>query len=424
MRIVRWFFVLVVLLALGAGLAYFFAGRADGPVITINQPSVIGQAGTLDVTVEAPGADLSALTIELAQKGQLVSDSRSRIGSGRVGRQGRRATTRQASDRQKHHPGSRQRPGDGARACVAARAARIEAGGVRSVAGRRGPADAPAHRRRVDASLHQRRRIGNDRLSRLAARCRVRRTRWRRHLSGLLRIECRPQGSRAQGRVLCAALRPEAGDATGSLRARHRRQHGARAIRPSHLSEDVPQQPDSAGRQVSRPRRAGDSAGLAAAEGAGRRPVAGLSQDQQRPSTDEQRDDCLAGAEDGARHPLAGCVSTARRITNRIVLCRFPHLSLRRQRGGPSGASRLRPRQDRQLAGDRRAIAARCSSLPSSASTATRSSSITAWACSRSTGISPRSRSRKATRCRRDRRSAPAARPAWPAAITCTSACW
>jgi len=70
MRIVRWFFVLVVLLALGAGLAYFLAGRADGPAIAINQPSVIGQAGTLDVTIEAPGADLSALTIELAQKGR------------------------------------------------------------------------------------------------------------------------------------------------------------------------------------------------------------------------------------------------------------------------------------------------------------------------------------------------------------------
>jgi len=70
MRSVRWFFVLVVLLALGAGLAYFRAGRADGPAIAINQPSVIGQAGTLDVTIEAPGADLSALTIELAQKGR------------------------------------------------------------------------------------------------------------------------------------------------------------------------------------------------------------------------------------------------------------------------------------------------------------------------------------------------------------------
>src|SRR5687767_4965337 len=70
MFIVRWFFGLLVLLALAAGIAYFVAGRADGPVITINQPSVIGQASTLDVAVEAPGASLSALTIHLDQKGR------------------------------------------------------------------------------------------------------------------------------------------------------------------------------------------------------------------------------------------------------------------------------------------------------------------------------------------------------------------
>lgn len=70
MFIVRWFFGLIVLLAVGLGIAYYFAGTLDGPAISINQPSVIGQAGTLDVSVEAPGAELSALTIQLEQKGQ------------------------------------------------------------------------------------------------------------------------------------------------------------------------------------------------------------------------------------------------------------------------------------------------------------------------------------------------------------------
>ena len=68
MRLVRWFFGLVSLSAIGLGIAYYFAGTLDGPAITIHQPSVVGQAGTLDVTVDAPGAELSALTIQLEQK--------------------------------------------------------------------------------------------------------------------------------------------------------------------------------------------------------------------------------------------------------------------------------------------------------------------------------------------------------------------
>jgi hypothetical protein len=71
MRIVRWFFVMLVLAALALGAAYYFAGTVDGPAITINQPSVIGQGGTLDVTVDAPGAELSALNIQLEQKGRI-----------------------------------------------------------------------------------------------------------------------------------------------------------------------------------------------------------------------------------------------------------------------------------------------------------------------------------------------------------------
>ncbi len=70
MFIVRWFFGLLVLLAIGLGIAYYFAGTLDGPAISINQPSVIGQAGMLDVSIDAPGAELSALTIQLEQKGQ------------------------------------------------------------------------------------------------------------------------------------------------------------------------------------------------------------------------------------------------------------------------------------------------------------------------------------------------------------------
>ncbi len=69
MRIVRWFFGLLILAALAFGVAYYFAGTADGPAITINQPSVIGQGGTLDVTIDAPGGELTALEHSAAAKG-------------------------------------------------------------------------------------------------------------------------------------------------------------------------------------------------------------------------------------------------------------------------------------------------------------------------------------------------------------------
>ncbi len=72
MRIVRWFFGLLVLAALALGAAYYYAGTLDGPAITINQPSVIGQGGTLDVSVDAPGAELTALNIQLEQKGKVL----------------------------------------------------------------------------------------------------------------------------------------------------------------------------------------------------------------------------------------------------------------------------------------------------------------------------------------------------------------
>ena len=70
MRIVRWFFGLLVLAALGAGAAYYYAGTMDGPAITINQPTVIGQSGTLDVTLDAPGAEFMTVSVEVEQKGK------------------------------------------------------------------------------------------------------------------------------------------------------------------------------------------------------------------------------------------------------------------------------------------------------------------------------------------------------------------
>jgi murein DD-endopeptidase MepM/ murein hydrolase activator NlpD len=70
MFIVRWFFGLLILLGAAAGAAYYAAGYMQGPVIAINQPSVIGLGGTLDVSVEVPHGELSSLDVRLEQKGR------------------------------------------------------------------------------------------------------------------------------------------------------------------------------------------------------------------------------------------------------------------------------------------------------------------------------------------------------------------
>jgi hypothetical protein len=53
----RWLVGLLLILALAAGVTYVVAGRGAPPRLTINKPDrPVGQAGTLDVTAEAPNA--------------------------------------------------------------------------------------------------------------------------------------------------------------------------------------------------------------------------------------------------------------------------------------------------------------------------------------------------------------------------------
>ena len=64
----RILLTLIVLLALGAGVAWYFAGRAPGPTIEIAGPTgAVGQKGELQVNVDAPGGQLSRLDIVLEQ---------------------------------------------------------------------------------------------------------------------------------------------------------------------------------------------------------------------------------------------------------------------------------------------------------------------------------------------------------------------
>jgi murein DD-endopeptidase MepM/ murein hydrolase activator NlpD len=72
MRAVFRFFVFLLFAALiGGAAAWFWAGRAGGPSIEIRQPGgYIGQASTLDMVVEAPGATFSRIDVEIEQNGK------------------------------------------------------------------------------------------------------------------------------------------------------------------------------------------------------------------------------------------------------------------------------------------------------------------------------------------------------------------
>jgi murein DD-endopeptidase MepM/ murein hydrolase activator NlpD len=69
----RWLLALLVLLALAGAGAYVAAGRGAPPRVTINKPDrFVGQGGSLDVTTEAPNAQLTALTMTLEQNGKSI----------------------------------------------------------------------------------------------------------------------------------------------------------------------------------------------------------------------------------------------------------------------------------------------------------------------------------------------------------------
>ena len=62
---------ILIVIGLITGAIYFVAGRGAPPAIAIGKPDkVIGQAGSLEVTAEAPNARFTALTVALEQNGK------------------------------------------------------------------------------------------------------------------------------------------------------------------------------------------------------------------------------------------------------------------------------------------------------------------------------------------------------------------
>jgi murein DD-endopeptidase MepM/ murein hydrolase activator NlpD len=74
MRFLRRLLFLAVLIAMaGFGIGWFLAGRAEGPAITITAPErFVGQSGSLELTIDVAGGELSGLSVVVEQGTQAI----------------------------------------------------------------------------------------------------------------------------------------------------------------------------------------------------------------------------------------------------------------------------------------------------------------------------------------------------------------
>ena len=68
---VRFILFVVVIAAVGGGIAWFWAGRGAGPTIDIRQPGqFVGHTSTLEMAVDAPGGKFSRVDVVVEQNGK------------------------------------------------------------------------------------------------------------------------------------------------------------------------------------------------------------------------------------------------------------------------------------------------------------------------------------------------------------------
>ena len=69
--LLKFVFSLIVLALIVLAAGWFWAGRMDGPMIEIRQPGkFIGQSGTIEMVVQAPGGKFSRVDFGLEQGGK------------------------------------------------------------------------------------------------------------------------------------------------------------------------------------------------------------------------------------------------------------------------------------------------------------------------------------------------------------------
>ena len=397
----RWLVGLLLLLALAAGVTYVVAGRGAPPRLTISKPDrAIGQAGTLEVTAEAPNAQVhDADDHARAERQDASRCSRSTPPPAAS------ATAKDASvtaiDRNQiriSRPVGKQSVPE-----LQSGAARIVVTATRpsflnlrtltstAVEGLPGAPRAAADRGGVDASLRQPRRR-----PRWSSTARRRRTSPRACGSAMSSIRAiRLVGRRSKAAFFALLYDQDLQHADPGVRARRSGQRGEGDVRRQRVREAAAQEPHRARRQVPQPRRAGHPRARAGAEddAAGRRQrhAAGVSADQRRASEDQRRSDRRAGAEDVTDAAVGGPVRPARQLEGRSVVSpTIAPISTRARKStgrSTSASTSPSPRMSRSSP----PTPAPCSTRTGSASTATASSSTTAWACSRSTATCRRS---------------------------------
>ena len=334
-----------------------------GPSIEIGKPEkFVGAATPLDVTVAAPGAKLTSMTVVFEQNGKqtplYAMDNPARAPSIKQDGADKVRLTREIG--KQSVPDIQNGP-----ARIIVTAARPVLYGMRTPAvdghpRRAGPARAAARVGALDAPLRQPRRHRDDRLPRHARRRRVGRPRRRPRVSRLPGLGRRAvEGVKIDDpavRVAFFALPLRSGpqDADPAVRARRGRQHGPRAISttarfPKPFKKSRIELDDTLLERVVPAILEGTTE--VKPEGDTLREV---PRDQRRAAAEERREDRLVRAADRAGDALARRrLPPVHEHRRGVGVRRSADLRLQGQGGRPPGPSRLRPRLVRRHA-DRR----------------------------------------------------------------------
>ena len=349
----RLLLLLIVLGAIGGGVAWFLAGREPGPQIAISAPEkFVGQKGELTFTIDTPDGKVTALDAAIEQNGQRIALAPDGVivASGQPHQQ---ITVPLGKAAQPTLVNGAATPQDLGRSRGALWPAhRLDDGDARSD----GAPGSPACGGPVAAPFHQPRRRRIRRPSCHAAGRPGGRARGRRRVSRVSRDGGRSGGSGRSRRVLRAAPRPGRQYDDLGLRARRGRQPDVDAGRAPAVPEGVRALEDPDRSAVPGSGRAGHRLGDAGSEGrhilAGWA-ASGVSRHQRRPAPEECRGHPRAGVEDGAADAMARSVCPDGEHAGGVAVRGSAHLLLRQQGDRQAGAPRLRPRVGPACAGAR-----------------------------------------------------------------------
>ncbi len=257
---------LLFIVGIGGGAAYYIAGQTEAPKITIEEPAaLVGQSSTLALTVDSPPAEVDRVTVSMEQGGKVlpVASLDPKTDSS-LKADGPVSVTRDIG--KKTLPELQAGPAaivvTGVAHCDGPSHAFLE-----HEKGRGSSARSSANLRRLDASLHQSRRLRARRVSRDTAGRDVRCPRGDARVSRVPRERRRRLRRRVvEGGVLCRLARRDKGASDRVIRQRCRRQRGKGDVRSSDLSEEIQTEPHPVGRFVSLARRSHNRSGIPGAE--------------------------------------------------------------------------------------------------------------------------------------------------------------